>query len=97
LSHKTFSLHREEIAHRDGGNYQNKVQKSLIGLVVLTRYNNQTYRVDDIDWKQSPKSTFQTHRDGEVSIFMWLLECQSTSCYAFICLVPNSMVGSEAT
>jgi len=57
----------EEIAHRDGRNYRDAVQKSLIGVVVLTRYNNKTYRVDDIDWNQSPKSTFATHRDGEVS------------------------------
>jgi aubergine-like protein len=50
--------------------------KTLIGVIVLTRYNNKTYRVDDIDWDQSPRSTFTTHREGEVSIFMWLLEHQ---------------------
>jgi aubergine-like protein len=68
LSNKPFSLHREEIAHRGGGKYRDVVQKSLIGVVVLTRYNNKTYRVDDIDWDQSPRSTFHTHREGEVSI-----------------------------
>ena len=34
------------------------VKKALIGHVVLTRYNNKTYRVDDIDFNQNPKSTF---------------------------------------
>jgi PAZ domain. len=67
------------MAHRDSGNYRGTVQKALIGVTVLTRYNNKTYRVDDIDWKQSPKSTFSTYRDGEVSILIWLLEHQSTS------------------
>jgi len=97
LSHKTFSLHREELARRDGRNYRDAVQKSLIGVIVLTRYNNKTYRVDDIDWNQSPKSTFSTHREGEVSIFIWLLEHQSTLYYAFVCLVPHSAVGSGDT
>lgn len=31
---------------------------ALLGSVVLTRYNNRTYRIDDIDWDASPKSTF---------------------------------------
>jgi len=87
-----FFLHREEITHRVGGSYRVAVQKSLIGVVALTRYNNKTYRIDDIDWNQSPKSTFSTYRDGEVSIFIWLLEHQSTSYYAFICLVPHRVV-----
>jgi hypothetical protein len=97
LSHTPFPLHREEIAHRDGGRYKEAVQKCLIGVIVLTRYNNNTYRVDDIDWDQTPKSTFPSHRDGDVSIFIWLLEHQCTSYYAFICLVPRSVVGSGAT
>ena len=83
--------------HRVGVNFRDAVQKSLIGVVILTRYNNKTYRVDDIDWNQSPRSTFSTCRDGEVSIFIWLLEHQSTSHYTFICLVPRSAVGSGAT
>lgn len=31
---------------------------ALLGAVVLTRYNNKTYRVDDIDFDHSPKDTF---------------------------------------
>lgn len=30
------------------------------------RYNNKTYRIDDIDWDQTPMNTFQT-KTGEVS------------------------------
>lgn len=39
-------------------NVKEEVFKALMGSVVLTRYNNKTYRVDDIDWDQSPSSTF---------------------------------------
>jgi len=31
----------------------------LAGYVVLTRYNNGTYRVDDIAFDKSPQSTFE--------------------------------------
>ncbi|XP_003780860.1 piwi-like protein 4 [Otolemur garnettii] len=38
-------------------------EKQLIGLIVLTRYNNKTYRIDDIDWSVKPTNTFRK-RDG---------------------------------
>lgn len=31
------------------------------------RYNNKTYRVDDIDWDQNPNSTFKKADGSEVS------------------------------
>ncbi|XP_075448608.1 piwi-like protein 4 [Ascaphus truei] len=41
-------------------------EKELIGLVVLTRYNNKTYRIDDIDWATKPTDTFQRKNGSEV-------------------------------
>ncbi|KAL8191113.1 UNVERIFIED_CONTAM: hypothetical protein K2H54_068156 [Gekko kuhli] len=38
-------------------------EKELLGLIVLTRYNNKTYRIDDIEWSVKPTDTFQK-RDG---------------------------------
>eukprot|EP00069_Balaena_mysticetus_P002147 bmy_15507T0 len=43
--------------------YTQTCEKQLIGLIVLTRYNNKTYRIDDIDWSVKPTHTFQK-RDG---------------------------------
>ncbi|KAL1781902.1 piwi 4 [Sigmodon hispidus] len=37
--------------------------KRLVGLIVLTRYNNKTYRIDDIDWSVKPTHAF-CKRDG---------------------------------
>jgi aubergine len=51
---------------REGGNFQVTAAKKIIGSTVLTDYNNETYKVDDIDWLQNPDSTFET-RDGEES------------------------------
>jgi aubergine-like protein len=61
---------REEMVYQNPNNYRNAVQKTIIGVSVLTRYNNRVYRIDDIDWNQSPNSTFLDHRGENVSIVM---------------------------
>lgn len=46
--------------------FKEDIKKCLIGSVVLTRYNNKTYRIDDILFDQNPKSTFK-QGDQDVS------------------------------
>jgi len=41
--------------------------KRLVGCVVLTRYNNCTYRVDDIAFDKLPQSTFEMMDGSQVS------------------------------
>lgn len=33
--------------------------KELVGLIVLTKYNNKTYRIDDIAWDRTPNNCFK--------------------------------------
>ncbi|XP_033924233.1 piwi-like protein 1 isoform X2 [Melopsittacus undulatus] len=47
--------------------FKDTCAKELIGLIVLTRYNNRTYRVDDIDWDASPQCTFRKSDGSEIS------------------------------
>lgn len=47
-----------QIYRSDQENLRQLALTALLGSVVLTRYNNRTYRIDDIDWDGSPKSTF---------------------------------------
>ncbi|KAJ8285884.1 hypothetical protein GJAV_G00032070 [Gymnothorax javanicus] len=49
--------------------FQDECTKELIGNIVLTRYNNRTYRIDDIEWSKSPKDTF-TMADGSQISFL---------------------------
>ncbi|XP_076233645.1 aubergine isoform X2 [Calliopsis andreniformis] len=44
--------------------YKQIYESQVIGLVVLTDYNNNTYRITDIDYETTPKSTFKL-RNGE--------------------------------
>jgi len=42
-----------------GGDYKALFSKAVVGTVVLTEYNNRTYRIDDVDWNITPSSTFR--------------------------------------
>ncbi|KAF3850609.1 hypothetical protein F7725_012381 [Dissostichus mawsoni] len=48
--------------------FQDECTKELIGNIVITRYNNRTYRIDSIEWDKSPKDTF-TLMDGTQTTF----------------------------
>nr|XP_035123653.2 piwi-like protein 3 [Callithrix jacchus] len=45
-------------AEAQRGNPQVEVANKLIGSIVLTKYNNRTYRVDGVDWNLNPRHTF---------------------------------------
>ncbi|NXH16862.1 PIWL1 protein, partial [Bucco capensis] len=47
--------------------FRDACAKELIGLVVLTRYNNKTYRVDDIGWDTNPKCVFKKADGSDIS------------------------------
>uniref|UniRef100_A0A3B3QX94 Piwi-like protein 2 n=1 Tax=Paramormyrops kingsleyae TaxID=1676925 RepID=A0A3B3QX94_9TELE len=49
--------------------FQDECLKELVGSIVITRYNNRTYRIDDIEWSKSPKDTF-TLADGSQTTFI---------------------------
>eukprot|EP00099_Drosophila_melanogaster_P011508 NP_001285825.1 P-element induced wimpy testis, isoform B [Drosophila melanogaster] len=38
--------------------HQDEVRVNVLDLIVLTDYNNRTYRINDVDFGQTPKSTF---------------------------------------
>lgn len=46
--------------------YKRAFQEVVLGMTVLTAYNNKTYRIDDVDFDQSPKHTFSTN-NGNIS------------------------------
>ncbi|XP_075411835.1 piwi-like protein 2 isoform X2 [Tenrec ecaudatus] len=50
-------------------NFQDECAKLLVGNIIITRYNNRTYRVDDVDWNKTPKDSF-TMSDGKDITFL---------------------------
>jgi hypothetical protein len=53
---------------------QNLFKKAIIGTVVLTDYNNRTYRVDDVDFDVTPKSKFEIKPDVHISYIDYYLQ-----------------------
>ncbi|KAM6221050.1 piwi-like protein 2 [Rhynchocyon petersi] len=50
-------------------NFKDEFTKLLVGSIVITRYNNRTYRIDDVDWNKTPKDSF-TMSDGKEITFL---------------------------
>ncbi|XP_053697192.1 protein argonaute-3 [Sabethes cyaneus] len=59
LLQTTVLDHIKILARSNPQDYKNLSTKSLLGAVILTRYNNKTYRIDDILFDQNPMMTFQ--------------------------------------
>lgn len=57
-------IHAYRSAQGNMDSYKQSVLRALMGAVILTRYNQKTYRIDDIDFVNSPSTTFDT-KDGK--------------------------------
>ncbi|XP_077377407.1 piwi-like protein 2 isoform X1 [Festucalex cinctus] len=49
--------------------FRDECTKELVGSIIITRYNNRTYRIDAVEWDKSPKDTF-TLMDGTKTTFV---------------------------
>lgn len=43
-----------------GANWHDEFIKTVVGMTVLTDYNNKFYRIDDVDFNKSPSSSFES-------------------------------------
>ncbi|KAH8379868.1 hypothetical protein KR009_007745 [Drosophila setifemur] len=66
LCQKTVLDMLVDVYQQNAINYQEFAKKLLIGNIILTRYNNRTYKINDICFDQSPKCYFQT-KSGSTS------------------------------
>ena len=39
-------------------NFKSAIGRALIGMRVITKYNNKTYAIDDVNWDLNPEKTF---------------------------------------
>ena len=69
ISNSLLILFCRGVASKNKRGDQNAIKAALIGNVVLTRYNNKTYKIDDMLFDSSPKSTFTNSR-GETMTYI---------------------------
>lgn len=53
--------------YRESRNFKQEFLNRVLGMTVLTDYNNKTYRIDDVNFDENPMSTFASKR-GETQI-----------------------------
>jgi aubergine-like protein len=68
VSHRVISKrscleYMREVVQKRPQDWKDMVKKGLTGSIVMTSYNKKSYRVDDIDFGETPMSTFE-YRDG---------------------------------
>ncbi len=73
-----------ELQRSGRGSFWDQAVKALVGEIVLTRYNNKTYRIDDIEWSMSPQATFST-KVGDTSFVNYYKKNYNASiCLCFL-------------
>nr|AQV09903.1 argonaute 3 isoform 1 [Aeolosoma viride]AQV09904.1 argonaute 3 isoform 2 [Aeolosoma viride] len=75
--HMNTVLDEIEVMYKsqNNGDPRDAITRALIGTVVMTRYNNKTYKIDDILWDKSPLDTFpQSRGGGEISFIQYYQE-----------------------
>lgn len=57
---RTETIHSimTRLYRESGNNFRTAFQQEVLGMTVLTDYNNKTYRIDDVDFTTSPSDTF---------------------------------------
>lgn len=74
VSHRVISTatvfdKMNDFYNKNPQNVKAACQEALVGQIIMTKYNNKTYKIDDIDWDSSPLSTFD-RRDGNAISFV---------------------------
>ncbi|KAL0280141.1 UNVERIFIED_CONTAM: hypothetical protein PYX00_001523 [Menopon gallinae] len=71
ISHKVMRLDTAldllSDCYKQSQSYRQTFQQMIIGQIVLTDYNNKTYRIDDVDFSTNPASKFKMKNDEEIS------------------------------
>lgn len=58
---------------RQGGDWKMSFQKKVIGMIVLTNYNNKTYKISDVNFDETVNSTFD-YRGTQKSYLDYYIE-----------------------
>lgn len=63
----------KECRERNPENFMEIFKKKVLGIIVLTNYNNKTYRIDDVSFEITPLSKFKKG-DTEITIKQYYAE-----------------------
>lgn len=55
-----------KISDLKGRDWMSHFKAAVLGTTILTKYNNRTYRIDDVAFDLTPENTFKTEK-GDIS------------------------------
>lgn len=67
----------DEIRRSNPRDFETVFRQKVLGMTVLTDYNNKTYRIDDIDFTITPSTTF-SQKGTDVSILQYYAQVRYT-------------------
>lgn len=73
LRHETAYQLLEDCKARAGNKFQDVFLEAILRTVVITRYNNRTYEIDDVDFSKTPSSLFDM-KGEKVSLKQYYLK-----------------------
>jgi len=59
----------EKLKSRGAGNIRDKLEKELIGQVVITNYNYKTYKIEEVTFDMSPSSEFEDSKGNKMTFY----------------------------
>ncbi|KAJ1526745.1 hypothetical protein ONE63_008324 [Megalurothrips usitatus] len=76
ITHKVMRMETvlnilQDCYQRSPNNYQAEFTREVVGCIVLTKYNNKTYHIDDVNWDINPSHRF-VYRNEEVSYAQYM-------------------------
>lgn len=67
IRNQTVSDVIADILKHRSKDWRNEATKALVGKTVITRYNNNTYKIDEIDFSKCPEDTFEKADNTSIS------------------------------
>ncbi|GAB0096383.1 PIWI [Sergentomyia squamirostris] len=74
VTHKVIRMESCYKVMSELGQDVDSVKRALIGQMVVTEYNNATYRIDDVDFNLSPSSTFERKAGDRITFIQYFME-----------------------
>lgn len=79
ITHKVMRLDTilnilQDVKSRSNQNYREEFNKRVISSIVMTDYNNRFYRIDDVEWKKTPRDTFSKADGTQLDLITYYKE-----------------------
>lgn len=59
-----------DIRYKFSHEYESKIREALVGSSVMTKYNREIYRIDDVDFEKNPKFEFTSRKEKKSISFV---------------------------